>query len=207
MGFANAKRFTLLLIVLFWGGICCANDRGMGITVLVNNSTRVSKPVLKQMEVETGRIFRAAGVEVAWVECGVGGECRSVPGTNQFVLHIVPNGRTAVDSVLGIAFLGPDGGGKYCNVFLERVEKEHRKSGADIAQLLGAIAAHELGHLVLGSNSHWPVGVMMPLWDEPALTKVGMGDLFFTPEQVSTMRQRIIAGGRQLTDMGSAAGK
>ena len=133
--------------------------------------------------------------------------CQTLPTPDQFVLHIVPTGRTSTDSVFGVAFLGSDGRGKYCDVFFHRIEEEHRKSGANTSQLLGAVAAHELGHLLLGSNAHSLAGVMTPVWEDQILSKVAMGTLYFTSEQSAVMRTRIGRKELQLTRLGMAAGK
>jgi hypothetical protein len=110
---------------------------------------------------------------------------------NQLVLHIVKDGKTSSDSVYGEAFLGADGTGKYCDVFFGRIESDYRDAGTNVAQLLGAVAAHELGHLLLGSKSHSQVGIMTPVWRSESLRQIGMGTLLFTPQQSRLMKNRI----------------
>jgi hypothetical protein len=169
------------------------NREPAGITVLVNNTAGVSPSVLKESEAETSRIFRAAGLEVEWISCqdsNAEEACRRIPGEREFVVHLVPRGRTSSDSVFGEAFLGQDGSGKYCDVFMDRIEEASR-SGASMSLLLGAVAAHELGHLLLGSHSHSQVGIMTPAWGEETLRQVGMGSVFFTREQASKIQQRV----------------
>jgi hypothetical protein len=100
-----------------------------------------------------------------------------------FVLHLVPTGRSSTDSVFGVAFLGEGGIGKYCNVFFDRVEETQRESGTGAGHLLGAVVAHELGHLVLGSHAHARMGIMTPVWQEQSLRAIDMGIFFFTREQ------------------------
>jgi hypothetical protein len=177
------------------------------ITVLVNDSAGVPAQVLKQAEQEAGKIFRPAGVEVSWLNCGEqslreAGACREVPGPNRFVLHIVPNGKTSTDFVFGVAFLGEDGRGKYCNVFFDRIRDAHRDLGSSTAQLLGTVAAHELGHLLLGSHAHSRLGIMEPVWREEALRQAGMGIFRFTAEQGEAMRERIGRDGTVLVGWG-----
>ncbi|HET6181911.1 MAG TPA: hypothetical protein VFE61_33650 [Candidatus Sulfotelmatobacter sp.] len=198
MGF-RFKRYvgcaTVLLGVNFAAPASSSQDNTT-ITILVIDSARVSPPVLGQSEVEAARIFRAAGIETAWVNCPAGSEsvadlCRVVPGANQFVLHIVPTGKTSTDSVFGVSFLGEDGSGKYSNVFYERVAEAHHEWGANLAALLGTVAAHELGHLLLGSHAHSYIGIMAPVWEGESLRQIAMGGLHFTQEQSSLMRTRL----------------
>lgn len=183
--------------VLLWGTMAMAgteNADRMKITVLVNNSADVSRTVLKRAELDAERVFRAAGVEVEWEDCSsdvVVDVCQRVPGANEFVLNIAPTGRTSSDSVFGVAFLGEGGIGKYCNVFFDRVEEMQRESGSGASHLLGAVVAHELGHLLLGSHAHAHVGIMTAMWKEQSLREIEMGIFFFTREQAAFMRDRL----------------
>ena len=196
MGF-GFRHLGLRLVVLLWGTMAIAdagNSRLPKITVLVNNSADVSRTVLRKAEFDAGQIFHAAGVEIEWEDCqssAVVDVCRQVPGANEFVLSIVPTGKTSTDSVFGVAFLGEGGIGKYCNVFFDRVEETQRESGTGAAHLLGAVVAHELGHLLLGSHGHSNLGIMTPVWGEQSLRAIEMGTFFFTPEQASLMRARM----------------
>ena len=193
------KHLGARLVVLLWGSIAAAgsgSQTASRITVLVNNSASVSASVLSQAELETARIFGAAGIEITWLNCldriaNTVDVCSEVPGNNEFVLHIVPTGRTSSDLVFGVAFLGEDGSGKYCNVFFDRIRDAHSNLPASTSQLLGTVAAHELGHLLLGSHGHTRWGIMEAVWKEEALRQTGMGTFLFTAEQADLMRARI----------------
>lgn len=179
----------LLVIVLLSGNMAAGRvgEEGSEIRVLVNNSVRMSGSVLNHAEQEAARIFRTAGIDIVWVNCPGGfvlasDVCRHVPRSNEFVMHIVANGRTSSDLVFGLSFLGQDGAGKYSDVFYDRVAEAHRESGEDISQLLGTVAAHELGHLLLGSNAHSCSGIMAPVWRKDILRQMEMGNLYFSSE-------------------------
>lgn len=198
MGFGFRRWWGWHLVVLLCGTAAMAGTRRdrPKISVLVNNSAGVSSRVLRQAEIDAERIFRDAGVEVGWQDCSRGvvvDVCQQVLGGNQFVfvLHIVPSGKTSTDSVFGVAFLGEGGLGQYCDVFLDRVEETQRESGSGASHLLGAVVAHELGHLLLGSHAHAYVGIMTPTWQEQSLRAIEMGTFFFTREQAAFMRGRL----------------
>jgi hypothetical protein len=215
MRFDCRERAGLLLIVLLWGSMAAGRvSKGSSeITVLVNNSAGVSEAILSQAKAEASQIFRAAGIEVDWVDCPRAADmkqddaCRRIPGSNDFVLHIVATGRTSSDLVFGLSFLGEDGAGKYSNIFYERVEQAHRQSGANVAGLLGAVAAHELGHLLLGLHAHSYGGIMAAVWREEELRNMGMGTLGFNGDQATRMRARIRGGERTLLSVRAIAGR
>jgi hypothetical protein len=204
------RRRMGLLVVLLWlvsGTIFAAGGEGPRlpeITVLVYDSAGISRPVLNQAAFETTRIFRQAGIEITWVNCSGGsaiaeGACLEGPGANQFVLHIVPTGTTSTDLVFGVAFLAEDGSGTYCDVFFDRVDQATHSMATNESQLLGTVAAHELGHLLLGSHAHSAWGIMEPVWKTEGLRQIGMGTLLFLPEQSALMKARIGRAGVTLS--------
>jgi hypothetical protein len=175
--------------VLLWGSVAAAQDRSSEITVLVNDSADVKPSILRKAEREAGRLFDAAGIEIQWVNCAETDECQRILGPSEFVLHIVPGGKTRSDFVFGEAFLGEDGRGQYSDVFFDRLRQAQGE--VDLALLLGAVSAHELGHLLLGPNSHSGIGIMEPRWQKGSVDKIGKGMLLFTQEQGALMRKRI----------------
>ena len=191
MGFRSSFQFNLLCGVLLCGSVGWGQDPELRhITVLINDSVGLKRGVLRRAESEADRLFAPARIRIEWRNCGETSDCRRPPRRNEFVLHIVPRGTTRSDFVFGEAFLGPDGQGKYADVFFNRLQQSG--SSFDLAQLLGAVSAHELGHLFLGSHAHALVGIMEPLWGPESLRLISMGNLTFTREQEQLMRSRLL---------------
>lgn len=189
MGF-RCKSLGLVATVLLCGAMGRAqNYEILRIRVLVNDSVGVNRGVLKQAQDEASWLFRSAGITIDWFYCGNTADCRRPPYSNEFVLHITPTGKTTNDFIFGEAFMAPDGTGKYVDVFFNRMRETD--VDIDIGQLLGAVSAHELGHLLLGSHSHSLVGIMEPVWKRDALHRIAMRNLTFTPEQIRRMRNRL----------------
>lgn len=196
MGFTKFSALLFIVVLVAaesWGSP--ENAGAPEIAVLVHNRAKVSKQVLKQAEAEAARIFAAAGVKLRWVDCSNGEVCRQQPRWNEFVLNIVPDGKTASDLVFGVAFLGPAGEGKYSDVFFRRIQAACASGGENVARFLGTVAAHELGHLLLGSHAHTYDGIMSAVWKEPVLRRMEMGSLLFTNQQCVTLRTRISGQG------------
>lgn len=59
------------------------------------------------------------------------------------------------------------------------------------AVILGHLMAHEIGHLLLGSESHSSKGIMRARWQREDLEAAVQGKLGFTPEQREKMREKI----------------
>ena len=191
MGFGRKLWLVLNSSVLLCGSTAWAQtDEATRIIVLVNDSAGVRPDVLKHAENEASRLFCSSGIQVNWIRCGQTSDCRRPPRNDEFVLHIVPNGKTQGDFVFGEAFLDSEGHGKYADVFFDRVRQD--ADNIDTGQLLGAVAAHELGHLLLGSRAHSLTGIMEPIWRKESLLRVRMGALTFTREQQRTMSSRLV---------------
>ena len=196
-----------LAIVLLCAGVAVARDgpsHSNGITVMVNNSVQMPVIVLRQSESEANRIFAFSGIQIRWLECapGLGREdpCQRAPGENEFVVHFVRTGQTSLDSIFGTAFVGQDGDGKYCDIFLDPIKETVRTTRTGLGPLIATVIAHELGHLLLGSHSHSFFGIMMPHWNQEELQRIAMGNFLFSKEEAVRMRMRLQSHGRETQD-------
>lgn len=183
---------------MLWAGSARTQEyQAARIKVLVHDSVKLSPSLIRRTETEAGRLFRDAGIDVHWINCSKPGEpdnCHRVPRSDEFVLHIVPDGKTSSDLIFGEAFLGEDGTGKYSDVFFDRIKNAAGGPDMSVSNLLGAVSAHELGHLLLGTRSHSLVGIMEPVWANESLRRIGMGTLQFTREQSQLMKARLDRG-------------
>jgi hypothetical protein len=187
-----------LILLTFWSSAWTdgPDSNTPTITILVYHPEGLSPQTLAGGEQQATMILRKAGIETRWADCSAGikktdDACRQLDVPAHFVVRIVPEPFGPTDTVFGVAFLGIDGTGKYSDVFWGRCEGMHRDSGVNAATLLGTVAAHEIGHLLLGSNAHSAMGIMAPHWEQEELRHAGMGSLLFTHEQSVHMRTRI----------------
>ena len=177
-----------------------STEPGLTITLRVYNYAHIPPALLSHAEEEATTIFRQAGVEAAWVDCPLSGAeldrfpaCQQPMGGADFALRILSAAMTerapAGGEALGFALPCPeDLAGCYAEVFYQRISDW--ASGAEISayQLLGHAMAHEVGHLLLGSNSHSRDGIMRPQWNPDDLRVIARASLRFTPEQTERLR-------------------
>jgi len=78
--------------------------------------------------------------------------------------------------------------GSLATVFVDRVEWLAGQAGADSATLLGFAVAHEIGHLLLGTNAHGTSGLMRALWSRAEIQRADVNDWLFSNAEASTMR-------------------
>jgi len=194
MGFNHKWVAAVFVLFCVGAGFGKKQSANSGITVMLQNRAGVPQELLRRAEGEASRIFGVAGIGVSWNDCSSTHDCHHAPGPNEFVLSIVADGKGCSDQAYGVAFLDPDGNGKYADVFFKRIEREESLGGANLSRLLGAVAAHELGHLLLGSNAHSYAGIMSPIWGENILHSAEMGSLLFVHVQVALMRAKTRSG-------------
>lgn len=172
------------------------------ITITIHNEAPITDKVLEQATREASRIFHKAGLNSVWIVCQLSNagpntqpECLSAPDLTHLSLRIVPWSSQMGDSTFGVAFLSEKGIGTYSDVFYPLAEKLSQQCNASLGRVLGHVMAHEIGHLLLGSKAHSPVGIMRPQWQAEELRQIGMGTLLFTPEQANKMHDRLLTTG------------
>jgi len=60
-----------------------------------------------------------------------------------------------------------------------------------LPQILGNVIAHELGHLLLGANSHTPQGLMRAHWSRDQLLATDLSQLRFSDQQCRQIRNSV----------------
>jgi hypothetical protein len=173
---------------------------GWAITLRVYDYAHVNRSELLAAEGRASGILALAGVEVHWVDCPVlqstldnYSNCQSAWKVNDYVLGVMPkskaNVQEASQDALGYAIdcgMGPSAG-----VFYDRVRTLASGDTAPLAALLGRVMAHEIGHLLLGANSHSRTGIMRAFWADRDLSLAAGPELLFTAEQSRRMKARL----------------
>ena len=142
-------------------------------------------------------ILRGAGVTVRWLDCALGTEesaerCAQPVSGNEIVLRIVGVGTSPryQKGPLGDAYV--DVGtrmGSVATVYADRVAALADNSGVDGSQVMARAVAHEIGHLLLGTNQHASRGLMRPAWSRSDFHRNQPGDWEFSGEEAAAMQR------------------
>jgi hypothetical protein len=81
--------------------------------------------------------------------------------------------------------------GALATIFMDRVLWLADAAKIDARPLLGRAIAHEVGHLLLGTNAHTGTGLMRAVWSCDSLRLNNPDDWAFEPRDVGTMKQAI----------------
>ena len=127
-----------------------------------------------------GRIFRRAGVDVLWTA-----EPACAPKELCIALLQTRPGGLSGDAA-GYAVL--DRHPPYAAIVLPDVARTAGETGVDLGTALGAVLAHELGHLLFGTNGH-STGVMSSRFDWRLMRAASRGELLFSDEDARRLRR------------------
>ena len=194
------------------------------LTLRVYNYANVDAGVLKDARVQTERILRQVGVETGWLNCPTSPQdlaanraCSKSPGADHVILNLLPDAMSMKygfrRGIFGFALPTAKGQpGTKISLFFERVLDlayyGEVGTGFEDAQaiILGHMMAHEIGHLLLGPDSHGPSGVMSFPWVKRTLTQMERGRLQFTDEEAVRIRREVLRRAH-LADRASARPK
>ena len=135
----------------------------------------------------TGRILQKTGIKVRWVSVEPSSALTGDPRSVVLVLGhaaLVPRGGGSGLTILGHA--ARDAG--VVRVFSRMVREVATQSGIPIADLLGHVIAHEIGHFLLGPEAHSPIGIMRDPLD---LERVRTQGLLFSAAQARSIQQTL----------------
>ena len=171
------------------------------VTISVHNDVAVPWGTIRGAEEEASLVFRQAGIDVEWLNCQTVSEvtvaaeksrsCGEAIFPEHLQLRIVKRSVGLSPKVMGISFLSEDGSGCQADLFYERIEGLRRESNASLASILGDVASHEIGHLLLGTNSHASRGIMRAVWGPDELASVTQRALIFSEKESAQMRARL----------------
>jgi hypothetical protein len=155
------------------------------LQILVTNDARISPRVLCAAEQTTERLFGDIGVRIEWID--------HVDHDLPMVVAFPPDGG-AERLQVGVAAMGytfrteePNPGGRAL-VFYDRIERRAQTSGTEVTRLLGAVMAHEIGHMLI-ANAHTQTGLMRGVWNDRDLHLINMEFLRFTSLEQRRMQQ------------------
>src|SRR4030095_2831666 len=152
-------------------------------TVSIFNDADLPASVLQQAESRARAVMSNAGVSLTWLDCGVPGQwrtelgCQAVVFPTHFSVRLVTGRKAPSDDIFGQAYLNERGEGNYANVYVTLLSSAKALSVIKEGDLLGYVVTHELGHLLLGKESHSAGGLMRARWEGAQLQQGARGNL------------------------------
>lgn len=136
--------------------------------------------------------------------------CTVPPATGELIVRLArapsrsgaTGGNDSLDSTraLGSSLIDKSTGtGTLATVFVDRIAVMADRGRADRWALVGRVMAHEIGHLLLGTNAHSGTGLMREIWTLAELTRNRAQDWILSGAQRETLREARLLGRRVTT--------
>jgi hypothetical protein len=161
--------------------------------VCVYNYAEVEERLLASTQRIAGNIFREAGVELRWVDCALVSPDSTVLYLRLLSAPMAERLRFRPKE-FGVALLSRDEAhASNAYIFYDKVIQMVRQGRVLRPELLGHVFAHEIGHLLLGNNSHSRTGIMQSLWSGGTMEQVNQRRLFFSAGEAERIRAQVRA--------------
>ena len=158
----------------------------------------------KRAFARAGGILARVEIDAAWLECPAGAftrsspVCGAPPAPGELVVRLVratPEADRQHPRALGYSLVDTGTGtGTLATVFVDRVDRLAQHGRADRAAVLGRAIAHEIGHLILGTNGHSGQGLMREHWTAEEIRRDRADDWRFTSAERQTLHAAMQAG-------------
>lgn len=188
-------------------GVLCAASwqaHAQHLNIHVYDLARDPSYTLEEVTQEAARVLATAGVDVVWQQPPAGSpEAHSTDQSANIAHGAGLNARgylvarivraSSPDFLPGaLGYSLPDAqSGAQVTIFYDRVEAVGLANDIGIATLLGHAMAHEIGHVLLGTTEHSPVGIMKAHWAKADYLRAAMGFLEFTSSERAAIQERL----------------
>ena len=163
------------------------------VTVRVYSSTSIAADAQRASLDVASAIFAAASIQIVWKICGQVA-CETPLSATELAVRMVQlsNGDDRGDDQLGEALIDPQKRtGVLATVYVNRTLKLARALKINHQILLGHTVAHEIGHLLLATNSHAASGLMRAFWLRDELRRTRRHDWDFDPFDAAAILERL----------------
>lgn len=140
-------------------------------TVTIRMYDRGTTKASQRLQAQTvsDAALSSAGVRPVWKICADARSetsdsesCADPLGPRELIVRFEDAPPQTARDVLGFAYVP----GVVATVLVDRVREMARRSDASIGELLGGVIAHELMHLLRGTNGHERGGLMRATWSD-----------------------------------------
>jgi hypothetical protein len=202
-----ARTFTFWILCLCVSvargapAIAAEIDPDLRVVVRAYESGAVASGELAPAVATATRILDASGIELSWRDCAVAlvrsadHPCAAPLGANEIAVRLVRiEAARSSRGELPLGYSLVDTGthsGTLATIYIDRVAWLAQAAGVDASLLLGRAVAHEIGHLLLGTNGHSETGLMRRVWSCESLKRNIRRDWLFAPGDSKAMRQAV----------------
>lgn len=156
---------------------------GLAVTIVIRSYNNAGVPAadLAAARAHTEAVLQQAGLNIVWADCWTGGPREADAGARcqepvggDIVLRLQKTRETDRSKFvsMGFSLVKTEGAAPFLStVYVDRAESVARVAGTDPRRVLGLAIAHEIGHVLLNSNTHSTAGLMRADWSSAELRR------------------------------------
>jgi hypothetical protein len=203
-GFKQSGWISSLMVVFFFSlfpGFSILGDPNSKptLTLLVFNYGGFSAKEIRQMGARVSFIMENANIRTNWLDCRpalgnykVPALCEQPLGPGDLVLRLLDQAAMPATGIshitLAHSFVSEEGG-SYGTVFCPIFKQLSGGDKTAKIEFLGHAIAHEIGHLLLGTQAHTDEGIMRPRWNRLDFSRMKTArGLLFSEEEAVKLR-------------------
>ncbi|MFB3777271.1 MAG: hypothetical protein ACE141_06650, partial [Bryobacteraceae bacterium] len=162
------------------------------LVIAIRDYANLPPETLDAAKGQVSKIFEKAGVEVEYSEStapvsgGVDGPAVRPTAWVKLLPDSMARRLRRSQGALGCST------GDQVYIFADDVLKAATHAKIDYPITLGQVMAHEIGHVLLGQDSHAPTGMMSPYLSSSEFQEMKTGHLLFHDRQARKIRERLL---------------
>ncbi len=166
-----------------------APSQAADVVVFLNGDAIVPNPVSYPAKSEVTRTFARIGIGLVWQSKGVK---VSSPSANYFAIHATfITGIPQCFHPGALAYAEPFNGVPVITVMYDRLLVTGAGRPRLVPALLAHVLAHEIGHILLGTDSHAKTGIMKARWTSGDYDEMERMPMLFEPSDEDNIRKRM----------------
>ena len=186
---------TLLLILASPAGAAAGpNSTSADLTVRVADTPGTRGIDFSTALDEARMILDDAGITITWMNCRAGmaaNDCQLPLRDSEVIVRLVSANvsNSAGIVTMGVSLVDPAiRHSSLASIYIDRVERVAHGASVDARKLLGRAVAHEIGHLLLNTNTHTRGGLMRATWSRVEMQRDESTDWLFADQEGEAMR-------------------
>jgi hypothetical protein len=173
------------------------------LTVRLYNLAGLSPDDVVRAQLAAESILRNAGMDVTTRRCGGSAtagtpldDCSDRITPSDVIVRIIDAPKyhlTLGPHVLGVAYVVKGSrAGRLATLYSDRIVSAAARVAVEPGTLLGRVLAHEVGHLLLGTNHHGETGLMRADWPDTLLNNHGEKEWYFSMVEAVAMQNQLL---------------
>jgi hypothetical protein len=205
-------RGTAVLVVLTGIGGALLPSPAIGgpvtpppLIIRIYDSVGLTSDRLATARHAVSAVLKPGGIDITWRDCrrprpdAAGSSCNGPLEPTEVIVRVVNARSTQADDRLGYSSVDVQHHDDcLATVFADRIDAMASRTQSDSGSLLGHVMAHEIGHLLMGTSTHSPIGLMRERFSDDEVRRRSPIDWQLTRSDAKNVRVGLLERSKRL---------